>query len=181
MTMSHSHVLDAHFFERSAVVVAPALLGKFLVRRSDGGDEALMIVETEAYEGMDDRASHASRGRTARTSVMFGPAGYWYVYLVYGMHDMLNIVTGRDGHPGAVLIRAVASDTQRIDGPARLTKKLSINRALNTKRAIPENGLWIEDRGIKIPPSRITKTPRIGVAYAGDWAQKPWRFVVNDE
>lgn len=135
-----------------------------------------MITEVEAYEGLDDRASHASRGKTPRNAVMFGPPGRWYVYLVYGMHEMLNVVTGSEGHPGAVLIRGV----EGIEGPGRLTKQLSITRALNTKTAAPESGVWIEDRGVDVAPARILKTPRIGVAYAGEeWAGKPWRFVLQ--
>lgn len=167
-------VLGPDFFARPATAVAPDLLGKFLVRATKEGEEAHMIVETEAYEGLDDRASHASKGKTARTAVMFGPPGHWYVYLVYGMHEMLNIVTGPDGHPSAVLIRGV----EGVEGPGRLTKRLSITRAQNTSPATHETGLWIEDRGMRIPARYITKTPRIGVAYAGEeWAGKLWRFV----
>lgn len=135
-----------------------------------------MITEAEAYEGHDDRASHASKGKTARTAIMFGSPGYWYVYLVYGMHEMLNVVTGPDGHPSAVLIRGV----EGIEGPGRVTKRCGITRAQNTLPATHETGLWIEDRGIHIAPRQILKTPRIGVAYAGEeWAAKPWRFVVK--
>ncbi len=168
-------VLGQKFFARSAVEVAPELLGKYLVRRTTNGDMRYMITEVEAYEGFDDRASHASRGKTARTSVMFGPPGRWYIYLVYGMHEMLNIVTGEEGHPGAVLIRGVAS----ISGPGRLTKSLNITRSLNGLPAAEESGVWIEDDGTKIGSSEILATPRIGVAYAGEWADKPWRFVLD--
>ncbi len=106
---------------------------------------------------------------------MFWPSGYWYVYFVYGMHEMLNVVTGREGHPGAVLIRGI----EGIEGPGRLTKHLSISRALNALPAAPPSGLWIEDRGIRIKKSQIQRTPRIGVSYAGEWALKPWRFVLK--
>ena len=113
--------------------------------------------------------------RRPRTSVMFGAAGRWYVYFVYGMHEMLNIVTGPVGHPGAVLIRGV----EGINGPGRLTKRLGISRTLNTLPAIKQSGLWIETDGTEIPPGSITATPRIGVDYAGEWAKKPWRLVLE--
>lgn len=168
--------LGPDFFARPATVVAPDLLGKFLVRRTPEGEAAHLITEAEAYEGLDDRASHASKGKTARAAVMFGPPGHWYVYLVYGMHEMLNIVTGPDGHPSAVLLRGV----EGIDGPGRLTKQLGITRAQNTLPAATQTGLWIEDRGVRITPRQIEQTPRIGVAYAGqEWAAKPWRFVLH--
>ena len=102
--MKHT-ALGKEFFDRPATRVARELISKYLVRRVRGKDIALMITETEAYEGFDDRASHASKGETARNRVMFGEAGIWYVYLVYGMHDMLNIVTGAKGYPAAALIR----------------------------------------------------------------------------
>lgn len=154
--------------------MAPDLIGKYLVREIDGVQSAYMITETEAYEGTDDRASHASRGRTKRTEVMFGKAGVWYVYLIYGMYQMLNIVTGDDGYPSAVLVRGVTS----ANGPGRLTKRLSITGDMNTLPASRASRLWIEDRGEQIYPDKIKKTPRIGVDYAGPvWAQKEWRFV----
>jgi len=175
MLMEMRTVLEKEFFERPAPAVAPELLGMYLVRRSGATEHAYMITEVEAYEGYDDRASHASKGKTARTAVMFGPPGRWYVYLVYGMHEMLNVVTGADGHPAAVLIRGV----EGIEGPGRLTKRLGITRAENTLPATKATGLWIEDRGVRIAPHQIQKTPRIGVAYAGEWAHKPWRFVLD--
>lgn len=169
-------ILTSAFFARPAPVVARGLLGMYLVRRTEAGEMAFQITETEAYDGLDDRASHASRGKTARTAVMFGPPGYWYVYLVYGMHEMLNIVTGPDGHPSAVLIRGV----EGIEGPGRLTKRLGITRTQKTLPATYETGVWIEDRGVRISPRHIQKTPRVGVAYAGEeWAAKPWRFVLK--
>ena len=165
-------VLQKNFFEQPTLGVAENLLGKYLVR--DG--VAYMITETEAYDGFGDRASHASRGETPRNKVMFGEAGVWYVYFVYGMHHMLNIVTGAKGYPAAVLIRGV----EGISGPARLTKALGVDRKMNEQKAKPESGLWIEDRGVIVPKNHIEKTPRIGVAYAGEeWAGKPWRFVLG--
>lgn len=171
-------VLKPAFFARPAPVVARALLGKFLVLAKKGRPIAKMITETEAYHGPDDEASHASRGRTPRNVVMFGPAGVWYVYLVYGMHEMLNIVTGRAGHPSAVLIRSLAGRP----GPGRLTKFLKINRRFNGRPASQKVGLYIIDRGIKIPNADIKRGPRIGVAYASPkWRQKPWRFFVKND
>ncbi len=136
-----------------------------------------MITGTEAYDGPYDLAYHASRGRTTRTEVMFGPAGHWYVYFIYGMYDMLNIVTGPKGYPSAVLIRAAGP----YFGPARLTKELKIDGTLNGKPLNKTNGLWVEDRGDEITSHRIQRTPRIGVAYAGKWAKKPWRFILNEK
>ncbi|HZS42928.1 MAG TPA: DNA-3-methyladenine glycosylase [Candidatus Paceibacterota bacterium] len=169
-------VLDKRFFHRPVLKVAEDLVGKYLVRKIGRKEIALMITETEAYDGEKDLACHASKGRTARTEVMFGEAGHWYVYLVYGMYEMLNIVTGPKDYPAAVLIRAAG----KAGGPGKLTRLLEIDRRLNTKPAMRTSGLWIEDRGIKIKKSEILKTPRIGINYAGDyWAKKPWRFVLN--
>ncbi|MBI5003922.1 DNA-3-methyladenine glycosylase [Candidatus Kaiserbacteria bacterium] len=169
-------VLTRTFFKRLAPEVAPDLIGKYLVREIDGVQTSYMITETEAYEGTDDRASHASRGRTKRTEVMFGRPGVWYVYLIYGMYQMLNIVTGDDGHPSAVLVRGVTS----ISGPGRLTKRLEVTGAMNALPAERKSGLWIEDRGERIDPRHIKKTARIGVDYAGPvWAKKEWRFVYS--
>jgi DNA-3-methyladenine glycosylase len=166
-------ILGKTFFERPVLKVALELPGKCLVRRTDGKTTAYLITEVEAYDGVKDKACHASRGRTARTEVMFGEAGHWYVYLCYGMYEMLNIVTGPSGYPAAVLIRG----TKEVSGPGRLTKSLNITRALNTKPATKKSALWIEDRGIVVPKQEIARTSRIGVAYAGEWAQKPWRFL----
>jgi len=168
-------VLAGAFFGRSALVVAPQLLGKFLVRREGDREIVAMITEVEAYAGEEDLACHASRGRTARTEVMYAQGGVWYVYLVYGMHEMLNIVTGLSGNPHAVLIRGV----EGVNGPGRVTKAFGIGRAFNKKSASRESRLWIEDRGVCIPKKDIERTPRIGVAYAKEWAQRPWRFVVK--
>lgn len=169
-------VLNQKFFERDTIVVARELLGKYLVRLVRGKETVLMITEAEAYDGFDDKASHAHREQTARNMPMFGEAGVWYVYLVYGMYEMLNVVTGTHGYPAAVLIRG----TSEVDGPGRLTKALKITRAQNGKRAIKENGLWIEDRGVLVGDDQIKKTPRIGVDYAGEkWAKKKYRFVLR--
>lgn len=168
-------ILKQSFFHRKATEVAPDLLGKFLTLERGAQRMSYMITETEAYDGPLDQASHASKGRTPRTEVMFGHAGHWYIYFIYGMYEMLNIVTGAKDYPSAVLIRGVES----IDGPGKLTRDLGISRLLNTKAASSASGLWIEDHGIYIPKTSIARGPRIGVAYAGEWAKKPWRFVIK--
>lgn len=169
------YILKKPFFARPTVQVAQDLIGKFVVAAHNGGEKVLMITEVEAYVGPDDLACHAARGKTSRTEVMFGPPGHFYVYFVYGMHWMLNIVTEREGYPAAVLIRGAGE----ILGPARLTKFLQIDRRYNGLAARPENGLWFEDRGFVTSPRAIKKMPRIGVHYAGPlWAKKPYRFVL---
>ena len=164
--------------QKKTVVLARWLLGKHLVRRgADGREDARLITETEAYNGEHDRACHARAGRTARTDVMYGAGGVWYVYLCYGIHEMLNLVVGPAGWPAAILIRGVEGAI----GPGRVTKSLAIDRALNRQSATTEaSGLWIEDRGVRVPAALITKTPRIGVDYAGPiWSMKHWRFTFD--
>ncbi len=161
---------------RRTAAIARSLIGKFLVRSTPRGPVAGMITDVEAYDGERDQACHARRGRTARNAVMYGPGGVWYVYLCYGMHEMLNLVTGPRGHPAAVLIRGV----EGARGPGRLTKAFAVDRRLNGAGCAPASGLWIEDRGVRVPRGAITAAPRIGVDYAGPvWAGKPWRFVLS--
>ncbi len=168
-------VLTKSFFKRSAPIVAQELLGKYLVRKGAGKETILMITETEAYEGPCDTASHAHAGKTRRNTPMFADAGIFYVYLCYGMYWMLNVVTGEEGYPAAVLIRG----TEGVKGPGRVTKYLSINKNFTGEPASRKTGLWFEDRGTKIQRWVIKRTPRIGVEYAGKkWAKKPWRFVL---
>ncbi len=161
---------------KKTVALARWLLGKHLVRRGRGGREtAHLITETEAYDGERDLACHARAGRTRRTEVMYAAGGVWYVYLCYGVHELLNLVTGPRDRPAAVLIRGVAEWS----GPGRLTKALRIDRRLNGRPATRATGLWLEDRGGRVPRGAIQATPRIGVAYAGPvWAKKRWRFVL---
>ena len=168
--------LTTSFFSRPALVVARDMIGKFLVRRIGKREIGVAITETEAYVGPHDLACHGSKGRTPRTEVMFGPAGHWYVYFIYGIHWMLNAVTDDEGHPAAVLVRGAGG----WDGPAKLTKALKIDKAFDARAIAPEAALWIEDRGLKIARNRIQTTPRIGVDYSGPWAEKPFRFVVTD-
>jgi DNA-3-methyladenine glycosylase len=166
-------LLAPSFFNRPADQVARDLLGKALVRRIGRTRQTLTVTETEAYLGPHDLACHAARGRTARTEIMFGGPGTLYVYFVYGLHWMLNIITGPVGYPAAVLIRSAGELT----GPGKLTKALAITQDLNGKRADCATGLWLEDRGGS--SGRIMATPRIGVAYAGPrWARRKLRFVL---
>jgi DNA-3-methyladenine glycosylase len=159
-----------HWQRRATLAHARNLLGKFLVG-PDGA--ARMITEVEAYDGERDLASHARVGRTRRTQVMYGDGGVWYVYLCYGVHEMLNLVVGPRDWPAAVLIRGV----EGVHGPGRVTRALGIDRRFNATGAHPGAGWWIEDRGVKVPRKLIRATPRIGVDYAGPvWAKKPWRF-----
>lgn len=153
-----------------------------------------MITEVEVYSGFNDKASHASRGKTPRNAPMFGEAGYWYVYFTYGIHWMLNIVTGPEGFPAAVLIRGIQylgrPTSLNLNGPAKITKYLKIDKKFNNKLAIPKTGLWIaapaksERASLKkvflSGKIKIKRTPRIGVAYAGSvWSKKKWRFVLK--
>lgn len=159
---------------RGTVALARWLVGKTLVRTRAGRSSRHPITETEAYHTARDLACHASKGRTPRTEVMFGPGGVWYVYLCYGMHEMLNLVTGPAEFPAAVLIRGV----EGIAGPGRVTKALGIGRALNARLAAPGSGLHLEDEGRAPARGELLVTPRIGIAYAGDpWVARKWRFV----
>jgi DNA-3-methyladenine glycosylase len=169
------------FFERPTLLVARALLGCWVVHDTPTGRLEGRIVETEAYVGSDDLACHAARGRTARTDVMFGPAGISYVYLIYGVHHCLNVVTEREGYPAAVLLRALEAGTGvdgRANGPGRLCRALRIDRS--------HNGADLTAGALRIelpakPDDRPVVTgPRVGVAYAGEWALKPWRFGFRD-
>lgn len=164
------------FFNRPTLTVARSLVGKYLVRERGKRTVAGKIIEVEAYIGSNDHACHASKGRTARTDVMFGPAGLAYVYLIYGMHHCLNVVTEREEFPAAVLIRAVEVDGELIDGPGRLCRALDVDRSLHRLDLTIGTSLWFEDRGTEPPRGRVGRFPRIGVDYAGEWAKKLWRF-----
>lgn len=170
-------VLGEEFFERKAPVVARDLLGKYIVRKVAHREIALLINETEAYDGFEDKASHAHRSKTERNSVMFGKPARIYVYFTYGMHWMLNLVAGPEEYPSAVLIRGAGD----ISGPARLTRALSIDKKLNALPLSKKSGLWIEDRGVKVSKKDIEFTPRIGIRYAQEWAHVPWRFVLKKQ
>jgi len=169
-------ILDEDFFVGETLFITKNLLGKYLVRRDGDKELALMTNEVEAYDGPEDKACHAFKGKTPRTEIMFARGGRFYVYFVYGIHWMLNIVVGKEDYPAAILIRGAGD----ISGPARLTKFLGIDKALNNKSANEESGLWFEDRGVIIDDERIITTPRIGVDYAGEiWSKKPYRFIIK--
>ena len=171
-----AYTLGQEFFDRPADRVARELLGSWLaVRGADGRVTRHLVFETEAYLGAHDLACHGSRGMTKRNATMFGPAGYWYVYLCYGMHWMLNIVTGPVGVPAAVLLRGVGSH----EGPGRLTRALGVDRTFDGRPATRSGGLWLEAAGSPVPRRLVRRTPRIGVGYAGAWAEKPLRYVVD--
>jgi len=172
--------LSKTFFQKDAFTVAKRLLGSYLVRKYRGKIKRYMITEIEVYDGFDDKASHAFKGKTPRNTVMFGPGGYWYVYYIYGIHHMLNIVVDKKDYPAAILIRSIVSeDGSVINGPGKLTRELHIDKALHTKSADQASGLWIE-RGVTVKKKKIEQTPRIGVAYAGPvWSQKPYRFILH--
>ncbi|MFA5021877.1 MAG: DNA-3-methyladenine glycosylase [Patescibacteria group bacterium] len=176
--------LPQNFYNQSTRQVAQQLLGKFIVSTINGKKIIGIITETEAYVGLNDKASHASRGKTPRNEIMFGEAGYWYVYLIYGMYYCLNIVTEHKNYPAAVLIRALTLLPERqgvkTDGPGKLCRALKINKTLNGQAAFGNKvRVWIEDRGLKIKPSQIKKSPRIGVDYAGEYKDKLWRFSIT--
>jgi DNA-3-methyladenine glycosylase len=172
--------LSATFFADDAAAVARKLIGCALVH----GDRAGLVVETEAYLGPEDLASHARFGPTQRTSVMFGPGGVSYVYLCYGIHQMFNIVTGTAGEGQAVLIRAIApylglpDDPSTGRGPGKVTQALGLDRR-HDRRDLAHGDLFVAAAAPARTP-RIARGPRIGVAYAGAWASRPLRFWWRD-
>jgi DNA-3-methyladenine glycosylase len=183
--------LPRSFYERSAVVVARALLGARLVRCLGGQRLAGIILETEAYQGEEDLACHARAGLTPRTQVMYGPAGHAYVYFTYGVHWMLNVVTEPEKTPAAVLIRgmqpvegleAIARlrPAATTDGPAKLTQALAITGAQNgVDLCDPHGELWIEP-GEPVPDEQVTVGPRVGIASVPEpWRSIPWRFLAR--
>ncbi|MCR4428626.1 MAG: DNA-3-methyladenine glycosylase [Caldiserica bacterium] len=185
--MSPRNPLPRSFYLQDTLKVARDLIGKLLVRREGNDFLSGFIVETEAYLGPEDKASHASKGFTRRTAPMFGPPGHAYIYLIYGMYYCFNVVTEREGFPAAVLIRAlepcegidlmqkkrgVKSPKEIANGPGKLTRALGINGMLNGCD-LTSGEVWIEEGRI---PGRICQGPRIGVHYAGEWKDKPWRF-----
>jgi DNA-3-methyladenine glycosylase len=173
-SMGH-FILTKDFYRQRTVDVAKNLLGKYITIKKNGEVLQRMIIDVEAYDGFKDLASHAARGKTNRNVPMFEDGGVWYVYLIYGMYDMLNIVTGAKDYPAAVLIRGV----EGIAGPGKVTKHFGITRAYNGLAAVRKTGLWIEDHGVVVPNHRIQRSARIGVDYAGPvWTEKRYRFFV---
>ncbi len=167
--------LNADFFSRDCLELAPDLVGKILVHRV--GDELLRlrVTETEAYRGCEDTACHASRGKTARNRLLWEKPGTVYVYLCYGMHYLLNVISGREGEPQGVLIRAC----EAYPGPGRLTKYLRIDKAQNGTSFVDSPELWFEDDGTR--PEIITGT-RVGIGYASEEDRaRQWRFILKSD
>lgn len=164
--------LGRDFFSRDCLEVAPELVGKIIVHRlSDGTVIRVRITETEAYRGEEDKACHASKGRTPRTELLYGESGVIYVYLCYGMHWLMNVITGEKDIPQGVLIRA----GEGYNGPAKLTKRLMINKEQNGSFIYDNDSVWIEDDGYE---PYIETAKRVGIDYAGEyWRDIEWRFI----
>lgn len=186
------------YLEKSPVRAARFFLGKWLCVNSPEGVVKGLIYETEAYGGVEDKACHGFGGRrTERTKVMFEPGGIAYVYFTYGMHYLLNFVTGAADEPKAVLIRGVwimegaqiarsrrgekFTHAQLANGPGKVCQAFGIDKSLNAADLTTGERIWVEDTGIRAKPREITTTPRIGIAYAQEWAAKPWRFAWNPD
>lgn len=163
--------LSREFYVRDVLEVAPEMPGKNLVlRRNDGSLGRFRVTEVEAYQGSDDEACHAFRGRTPRTEIMFHEGGRLYIYLIYGMYWMLNIVTGETDNPQAVLIRGV----EDYPGPGRMTKALGIDKSFYGVDLVTSDRIWVEDSGLNLS---VKSGPRIGIDYAGEyWKSRPWRY-----
>jgi DNA-3-methyladenine glycosylase len=175
--------LEREFFNRPTLEVARTLLGKFIVRRHRARLIEAMIVETEAYVGPEDRACHAFRGRrTKRVEPLWGEGGTVYVYLVYGIHWMLNFATAGAEHPEGVLIRGILTHAGPVPGPGRVTKHLRVTGAISGVDATSSERIWIEDRGLRLSKRDVLTGPRVGIDFAGSyWAAKPWRFRIDAE
>lgn len=167
--------IDSSLFKLSADQLAPLLIGKLLCRRTNSGILRLRITETECYLGEEDSACHAHRGKTPRNAPLYLSGGHSYVYLCYGIHNLLNVVSGPEGHPEAVLIRGVAG----YNGPGKLTRAMNIDRSLNAIDLIVSKDLWLEDDGVVLP---YRTAPRVGIDYAApDDRDRPWRFIAEPQ
>ena len=164
--------LGFDFFDRDCLDVAPDLVGKIIVRQFDDGTQIkVRITETEAYRGTEDKACHASKGLTPRTKILYEKPGTIYVYICYGMHFLMNVVTESEGIAQAVLFRC----GEALNGPAKLTKAICVDKSFNGESFIDNKRIWLEDDGYK---PQIKTAPRVGIDYAGDeWKNKPWRFI----
>lgn len=173
--------LPRSFYNRDTTTVARELLGKYLVHNVAGLTRIAKIVETEAYLGPHDLAAHSCKGLTPRTKVMFGPPGYAYVYLIYGMYHCMNVVTEPEGHASAVLLRAL-EPVQNIEGktkgPGLLSRAMQIDKTLNEHDLLSENFYIAKEQSAA--SVKIIERPRIGVDYAGEWAKKLLRFYIED-
>jgi len=180
--MPPTRKITRDFYARGTLTVARELIGMHLVRADGGTIRSGRIVETEAYQGPRDLAAHSSRGRTARTEIMFGPPGHAYVYFIYGVWYCLNIVTAAQGVPHAVLLRAlepVAGIADKTWGPGLLCRAMHIDKKLNGADLCGD-ALWLESAPASSRPPRIARSARIGVEYAGEWAARPWRYYDKD-
>jgi len=166
--------LEIDFYRQDAVTVAEKLLGQILVRKWDDGTESrYQITETEAYFGVEDLACHASKGRTPRTEIMYADGGKVYVYLIYGMYWMLNVVTGDENHPQAVLIRGL----DNVIGSGKVGRLLKMDKTFYGENLLSSNRICIEDSTENV---NFVTAPRVGIEYAGDeWKNKPWRFILK--
>ncbi len=168
--------LNEEFFNRDALEVAPDLVGKIIARKLDDGTILReRIAETEVYRGEEDLGCHASKGRTKRTEILYGESGIIYVYLCYGMHWLMNVITGEREQPQGVLFRCGALK----NGPAKLTKYLHIDGSFNGEKICGNDRVWIEDDGFR---PKIKTAPRVGIDYAGEyWKNKDWRYIAEKE
>lgn len=184
-TVGEPRRLDRSAFNRPTLRVARDLLGKFIARNDEGRRIGAMITEVEAYRGPRDRASHAYGGRrTPRVEPLYRDGGTAYVYLVYGIHWLLNFSTVGPGTPEGVLIRGVLAnppgERSVIAGPGKVTRHLRIDKGLDGADVTQSDEMWLEDRGVVIPAQRVRSGPRIGIDYAGPyWAARPWRFWID--
>jgi len=180
LTHKEFSLLDKKFFLQPTLKVARSLLGKHLVVNRRNRYQEGIIIETEAYIGFKDKASHAFKGKTERNKIMWEEGGLLYVYLIYGMYHCLNIVTEKKGYPAAVLIRAlqpIKGIQGKTDGPGKLCRELGITRADTGLDITKSKEIYLLDFGEK--PEKIIAAPRIGVDYAGKWAKKNWRFLCS--
>jgi DNA-3-methyladenine glycosylase len=175
------HRLKPEFFNQNTLTVAQKFLGKYLVSNKNGILKVGQIVETEAYIGTNDLACHASHSKTPRNKIMWDSPGFVYVYLVYGLHHLINIITEPEGSPAAVLIRAlkpIQNISSSTDGPGKLTKALNIDKFDHGLNILNSDQLFISDLGEHL--KKIQKLPRVGINYAGEpWISKPWRFLAS--
>lgn len=175
-------IIKRNFYNRNTIKVAKELLGCFLVRKYRGKITKVMITETEAYRGEYDPASHASRGRTSRTEIMYEAPGRAYIYMIYGMHFMLNVVTEEKDFPAAILIRAIQTeDKKKLSGPGKLTKFLHIDKSLNDWDLTKGEKLWLESASWRTKSRKrykIIKSPRVGVDYARHAKAWKWNFQI---